>query len=240
MNTRTLRFLGAVLVPALVALGVSIAMNLGPDAAPATQLAQATQAARSAASTGSAVKRAAPRVQTADAIPRIERIATGHPNRPYEIRGAVYKPKNKDVAVREVGIASWYGMPFHGRPTSTGERYNMYAMTAAHPTMPLPSYARVRNLSNGRSVVVKINDRGPFHGKRVIDLSYAAARKLKITGTAKVEVVRLTHDEIRSGAWRDASKSATIKTAPSPAAPLAKTGVLIARRDEAVQRTASK
>lgn len=226
MDTRTLRILGAVLTPALVALGVFIARNPAPNTAPAAQ------APRPAAA---AAKRAAP----PDATPRIERIATGHPNRPYQIRGAAYKPKNADVAVREIGIASWYGKPFHGRPTSTGERYNMHAMTAAHPTMPLPSYARVRNLSNGRSVIVKVNDRGPFYGKRVIDLSYAAARKLKIAGTAKVEVVRLTHDQIRSGAWRETGKnSATHATARTPAPP-AKARVLVARRDDPV-RTASK
>jgi rare lipoprotein A len=211
MDTRTLRILGGMLTLALVALGVSIGVSIAPDSrsdnALATQHAKAGQAARPAASAPkpATMRSATPRVQTADAVPRPERIATGYPNRQYQIRGAVYKPKNADVAVREVGVASWYGQPFHGRPTSSGERYNMYAMTAAHPTMPLPSYARVRNLSNGRSVIVRINDRGPFHGKRVIDLSYAAARKLKISGTAKVEVVRLTHAEIRTGAWRQAA-----------------------------------
>ena len=179
-------------------------------------------------------------MKSADAVPRIERIAAGHPNRTYQIRGASYKPKNTDVSVREIGIASWYGKPFHDRPTSTGERYNMYAMTAAHPTMPLPSYARVRNLSNGRTVIVKINDRGPFHGNRVIDLSYAAARKLGITGTAKVEVARLTHDQIRSGVWRETGKSSATKTTTSTLAPPAKAGVPVARRDDAAVRTASK
>ena len=226
MDTRTLRILGAVLTPALVALGVFIARNPAPNTAPAAQ------APRFAAA---AAKRAAP----PDATPRIERIATGHPNRPYQIRGAAYKPKNADVAVREIGIASWYGKPFHGRPTSTGERYNMHAMTAAHPTMPLPSYARVRNLSNGRSVIVKVNDRGPFHGKRVIDLSYAAARKLKIAGTAKVEVVRLTNEQIRSGAWRQTGKNSAPQAAVRPPAPPAKGGLPVPRHADPV-RTASK
>jgi rare lipoprotein A len=228
MDMRTLRVLGAVLTPALVALCVSIARS--PDAGLAQQGAQATLVPRSAAS---AARRPATPTRTADAVPRIERITAGHPNRPYQIRGENYTPKNADVPVREIGIASWYGKPFHGRPTSTGERYNMHAMTAAHPTMPLPSYARVRNLSNGRVVIVKINDRGPFYSKRVIDLSYAAARKLHIAGTAKVEVVRLTHSEIRSGAWRDAIKKNAAK-------PPATKGAIMARLDDPALRIAAK
>ena len=91
---------------------------------------------------------------------------------------------------KERGIASWYGTKFHGRRTSSGEPYNMYAMTAAHKTLPLPTYVEVKNLSNGRSLVLKVNDRGPFHGNRIIDLSYAAATKLGIAkkGTGLVEV----------------------------------------------------
>jgi rare lipoprotein A len=112
-------------------------------------------------------------------------------------------PENRDVPMREVGIASWYGAPFHGRKASNGERYDMNAMTAAHPTMPLPSYARVKNLANGREVVVRVIDRGPFHKGRVIDLSRAAARKLRLNGLGMVEVERLTHDDIRTGAWRE-------------------------------------
>lgn len=92
---------------------------------------------------------------------------------------------------RERGIASWYGRKFHGRETSSGEVYDMHAMTAAHPTLPLPSYVRVTHLGNGRQVVVKVNDRGPFAKNRLIDLSYAAAKKLDMIGdgTARVEVV---------------------------------------------------
>jgi rare lipoprotein A len=238
MDLRTLRILGAVLTPALLALGVTIVRNTGTTPA----LPQHASEAASAPHTGeTAARKTPPPTKVADAVPRVERIAAGYPNRPYAIRGVGYKPKNSDVPLREVGIASWYGKPFHGRPTSTGETYNMHAMTAAHPTMPLPSYARVRNLSNGRSVIVKINDRGPFYGKRVIDLSYAAARKLRIAGTAKVEVVRLTHDEIRSGAWRDTGKKIAPKppVQAGPAAP-AKLGVMVAKRDEPPVRTASK
>jgi rare lipoprotein A len=137
-----------------------------------------------------------------DAIPRVERIAKGAPNAPYEVGGKSYDPDNSDVPLVQTGLASWYGKPFHGRPTASGEVYDMHAMTAAHKTMPLPSYARVRNPANGREVIVRVNDRGPFKWGRVIDLSFAAAKRLRIAGVATVEVTRLTHDEIRSGAWK--------------------------------------
>jgi rare lipoprotein A len=137
-----------------------------------------------------------------DAVPRVDRIRQGAPNVPYEIKGEGYEPESSDVPMVESGIASWYGRPFHGRRTATGEVYNMHAMTAAHKTMPLPSYARVRNPANGREVIVRVNDRGPFKPGRIIDLSLAAARRLRITGIAPVEVTRLTHAEIRSGAWK--------------------------------------
>jgi len=137
-----------------------------------------------------------------DARPRVERINNGPPNHAYEIKGERYEPENTDVPMYERGLASWYGKPFHGRRTASGELYDMNAMTAAHKTMPLPSYALVRNPANGRQVVVKVNDRGPFVKDRVIDLSRAAARKLGIGGVARVEVRRLTHDEIKTGAWK--------------------------------------
>src|SRR4249920_377784 len=137
-----------------------------------------------------------------DAKPRVERLRSGPPNHSYEIKGERYEPESTDVPIYETGLASWYGAPFHGRRTATGERYDMNAMTAAHKTMPLPSYALVRNPANGRQVVVKVNDRGPFVKGRIIDLSRAAARQLRIGGVAQVEVRRLTHDEILSGAWK--------------------------------------
>jgi rare lipoprotein A len=138
----------------------------------------------------------------ADAVPRVERIAKGAPNAPYEVRGESYDPENADVPIVQTGVASWYGKPFHGRRTASGEIYDMHALSAAHKTMPLPSYARVRNPANGREVIVRINDRGPFKSGRIIDLSHAAAKRLRISGTAAVEVTRLTHDAIRSGAWK--------------------------------------
>jgi len=127
-----------------------------------------------------------------DAVPRPEtpcRWCT----RPYEIAGIRYVPLASSQGYREQGNASWYGTAFHGKPTASGERYDMFAMTAAHKTLPLPSYVRVRNLQNGRQITVKVNDRGPFHTGRIIDLSYAAAVKLGIdkAGSAAVEVVAL-------------------------------------------------
>ncbi len=138
-----------------------------------------------------------------DAEPQVEPLRSGGPNRPYEVLGRRYEPFMHDRPFVERGLASWYGRKFHGKRTSSGEPYDMYAMTAAHPTMPLPSYARVRNPANGREVVVRVNDRGPFHPGRIIDLSYTAALKLDLLrGVAPVEVERITHEAIRSGAWR--------------------------------------
>jgi len=138
-----------------------------------------------------------------DAEPRLEPIRKGGPNKPYEVLGQRYEPLTDDQPLAERGLASWYGRKFHGRPTSSGELYNMYAMTGAHATMPIPSYARVRNPANGREVIVRINDRGPFHPGRIIDPSYTAALKLDILrGVTPVEVERITYEDIRSGAWQ--------------------------------------
>jgi rare lipoprotein A len=138
-----------------------------------------------------------------DAEPKIEPIRSGGPNKPYEVLGRDYTPERDDKPMVERGLASWYGKKFHGRRTASGEVYNMYAMTAAHKTMPIPSYARVRNPKNKREVIVRVNDRGPFHAGRVIDLSYTAALKLGVlNGVAMVEVERITHEDIRTGAWR--------------------------------------
>ncbi len=125
-----------------------------------------------------------------DAVPRDEpRSKYGNPAS-YEVFGRRYYTLASSENYVERGKASWYGTKFHGRRTSSGEPYDMYAMTAAHKTLPLPSYAEVTNLENGRKVVVKINDRGPFHDDRLIDLSYSAATKLGIIdkGTGLVEV----------------------------------------------------
>ena len=109
---------------------------------------------------------------------------------PYTLLGKTYKPLSTAAGYSAVGTASWYGKKFHGYKTSNGEIYDMYGMSAAHKILPLPSYARVTNLANGRSVIVRVNDRGPFHGKRLIDLSWAAAKKLGYQGkgTARVRI----------------------------------------------------
>ena len=129
----------------------------------------------------------------ADPVPRDDPPSASG-NRPYTVFNKTYYPVKQVKGYRERGIASWYGKKYHGRRTSSGEQYDMYAMTAAHKTLPLPSYVRVRNLNNGRSVTVRVNDRGPFLENRLIDLSYAAAHKLDIvgSGTGVVEVVGIT------------------------------------------------
>lgn len=125
-----------------------------------------------------------------NAVPRVEpRSRYGNPSS-YVVNGSRYHVMASSRGYVERGIASWYGNKFHGRRTSSGETYDMYAMTAAHKSLPLPTYVSVTNLRNGRSVVVKVNDRGPFHDNRIIDLSYAAAAKLGILakGTGMVEI----------------------------------------------------
>jgi rare lipoprotein A len=125
-----------------------------------------------------------------DAVPRDEPRSL-HGNPPfYEVNGQRYTVLPTSEGFVERGVASWYGPTFHGKSTSSGEPYDMYAMTAAHRTLPLPCYARITNLSNGRSIVVRINDRGPFASNRIIDLSYTAAAKLDMirAGTAFVEL----------------------------------------------------
>lgn len=123
-----------------------------------------------------------------DAVPRWEPLHR-FANRPYTVFGREYVPATALRAYQERGIASWYGKQFHGQKTSTGEIYDMYAMTAAHPTLPVPSYARVTHLANNQTVVVRVNDRGPFHAGRIIDLSYAAAFRLGIVEQGKAEVL---------------------------------------------------
>ncbi|SDL76044.1 rare lipoprotein A [Modicisalibacter muralis] len=128
-----------------------------------------------------------------DAVPRVEPLARSG-NRPvYEVWGETYHVLSDATGYVDQGKASWYGKKFHGYATASGEIYDMYEMTAAHRSLPLPTYARVTNLDNGRSVIVKVNDRGPFHGDRLIDLSYAAAARLDIlrggTGRVRVEAI---------------------------------------------------
>jgi rare lipoprotein A len=128
-----------------------------------------------------------------DASKELPRSKYGNPPF-YEVYGVRYKVMDSSIGYKESGVASWYGTKFHGRKTSSGERYDMYSMTAAHKSLPLPTMVRVTNLTNGKSVIVKVNDRGPFVDKRIIDMSYAAAIELEMDGpgTAMVEVEALT------------------------------------------------
>jgi rare lipoprotein A len=120
----------------------------------------------------------------------------------YEVYGVRYSVMQSSAGYHEQGVASWYGKKFHGRDTSSGERYNMYAMTAAHKTLPLPTNVRVTNLETGKSIILRVNDRGPFVKNRLIDLSYAAAQELDVVanGTARVEVVALNGSGNRTSA----------------------------------------
>ncbi|ODS96935.1 MAG: hypothetical protein ABS56_11335 [Lautropia sp. SCN 69-89] len=180
-----------------------------------------------------------------DAVPQPEPLLP-RATRPYSVFGRQYTPMTQVEPFRQRGIASWYGRRYHGQPTSSGERYDMYAMTAAHPTLPIPSYARVTNVANGRSVVVRVNDRGPFLQDRVIDLSYTAAAKLGYVeaGSAEVEVELVTQFDgaatklaaagadraaTAAGATSTPAPASTRAAAPSPSAapPLALTLVPI-------------
>ncbi len=122
-----------------------------------------------------------------DAQPRAEPIRAAN-TRPYTVMGRTYTPMAALAPYSETGVASWYGKRYHGLPTASGEIYDMYAMTAAHPTLPIPSYVRVSRVDGSRAVVVRINDRGPFHSERLIDLSYTAAYKLGILSDGRAQV----------------------------------------------------
>lgn len=145
-----------------------------------------------------------------DAVPRAEPLRAAN-MRPYEAMGRTYRPMTELKPFRQRGMASWYGRRYHGRKTASGEVYDMYAMTAAHPTLPIPSYVRVTHVADGKTVVVRINDRGPFHPERIIDLSYTAAYKLGIVtgGSALVEVETLLPG--------DAPATRTVETPAPPA-----------------------
>jgi rare lipoprotein A len=124
-----------------------------------------------------------------DAIPKVEPRSRGGNKSQYEVWGKTYSVMASSVGYQERGLASWYGQKFHGHLTSNGETYDMYTMSAAHKSLPLPTYARITNLANNKMVIVRVNDRGPFHGDRVIDLSYAAASKLDYRKTGVAEVL---------------------------------------------------
>jgi peptidoglycan lytic transglycosylase len=149
----------------------------------------------------------------ADAVPRPEPLSRYGNTSPYEVFGRTYYVMKSSKGYHERGIASWYGSKFHGHRTSSGEPYDMHLATAAHRTLPLPTFAEVTNLDNGRRVIVKINDRGPFVANRIIDLSYRAAQELDMirNGTARVEVRALG-----APAGAVAPATTTASTAPEP------------------------
>ena len=151
-----------------------------------------------------------------DPVPKHEPLLA-RANRPYRVMGQDFSPMTERKPYKKQGVASWYGQRFHGKPTSTGETYDMYQMTAAHPTLPLPSYARVTRLDNGRSVVVRVNDRGPFLRGRLIDLSYLAASKLGYVGQghAQVEVELLNPAD--AGKGRTLTAQPAVKAVPGQA-----------------------
>lgn len=151
-----------------------------------------------------------------DAEPKVEPYSRWG-NRPYVVFGKAYAPFTDARPFKQRGIGSWYGKKFHGQKTSSGELYDMYKMTAAHPTLPIPSYARVTNLDNGKQVIVRVNDRGPFHAGRIIDLSYVAALKLGylVSGSGRLEVERLLPGDIaRIAAARRAPGNAEAVAVP--------------------------
>jgi rare lipoprotein A len=135
----------------------------------------------------------------ADAEPRDEPLHR-FANRPYNVFGVNYTPMTLLAPLKQRGIASWYGRKFHGQKTAIGETYDMFAMTAAHPTAPLPSYARITHVKSGKSVIVRINDRGPFHSGRIVDLSYAAAHRIGVAqaGSGEVEFELLLPPQFRA------------------------------------------
>ncbi|HLR13011.1 MAG TPA: septal ring lytic transglycosylase RlpA family protein [Burkholderiaceae bacterium] len=164
-----------------------------------------------------------------NATPRLETPRPANA-RPYKVLGRRYVPLTSHQAYRKTGIASWYGRKFHGKKTASGEIYDMYAMTAAHRTLPIPSYARVTRVGTDKSIIVRINDRGPFHQSRIIDLSYVAAAKLDLIGpgSGKVMVEAITNDAIKNNAWQPDAAPAP-KARPIPPAPPAPAPTLITK-----------
>ncbi|HEX2567786.1 MAG TPA: septal ring lytic transglycosylase RlpA family protein [Burkholderiales bacterium] len=190
----------------LASLALGACASLPPPQEPATEPQSRAEPPRQPPARGGYYKDDGPGenppanlAEVPDAQPRREALIAAA-NRPYAVFGRSYAPLGKVQPFQQTGMASWYGRRFHGQKTSSGEPYDMYAMTAAHPTLPIPSYARVTNLANGRSVVVRINDRGPFHSDRIIDLSYTAAYKLGYAsaGSARVQVESIIPEDVQT------------------------------------------
>lgn len=171
---------------------------------------------------------------TVDPIPTLENYSRSG-NKPYVVFGKTYTPiADSTTPFVQRGVGSWYGKKFHGQKTSSGELYDMYKITAAHPILPIPSYARVTNISNGKQIIVRINDRGPFHASRIIDLSYTAALKLDVIGkgSSQIEVERLLPADIE----RMAENRKNQPSQPSQSAQVTQS-VQVARQDAAVAVT---
>ena len=158
-----------------------------------------------------------------NAVPTAEPYSKGGNASPYVVWGKTYHVLDTHVGYSRIGLASWYGKKFHGHKTSNGETYNMYKMSAAHKSLPIPSFAEVTNLENGKKVIVRVNDRGPFHSDRIIDLSYAAAKKLDFMekGTAKVRVSSISVENsgsyvIAGGSERAPDRKAVVSSKPLP------------------------
>lgn len=152
-----------------------------------------------------------------DAVPRIETHARSN-SKPYVVFGLRYVPLSDQRPFRQKGVASWYGKKFHGAKTANGETYDMYSMSAAHTTLPIPSYAKVTRMRTGKSIIVRINDRGPFHSDRIIDLSYVAAAKLGIIGAGSDQVIvqAITNNDIRQAAAQNTPIAIAQATPASP------------------------
>lgn len=155
---------------------------------------------------------------TPDAVPQYEPPSRSGNSPEYQVFGKTYRTMKQAGSFKERGHASWYGKKFHGRKTASGELYDMFKMTAAHKTLPLPSYVRVTNLANGKSTIVRVNDRGPFHKGRIIDLSYAAAAKLEIInhGAVEVEIEAVTSDGLAQVVASAPPRPATPPEPPPP------------------------
>ncbi len=169
-----------------------------------------------------------------NAVPRYEKKSRGGNPKSYKVFGKRYYVMDSAKGYVQEGTCSWYGNKFHGHDTSNGEKYDMYAMTAAHKTLPLPSFLKVTNLNNGRWVIVRVNDRGPFHGNRICDLSYTAAKKLGITakGTGRVELRAITpgpYDNQRIAQKSAAPQSTAPKYKPIPKGIYLQLGAFIGR-----------
>ena len=218
------------LIPALLALtlvacggGTAVKPSSSPDSKPSSQKAP-TKKGGYYLDDGPGDNPPADIDSIPDAVPRAE-TPLPRSNRPYSALGRRYTPMTEHTPYKQRGVASWYGKRYHGQKTSSGETYDMYSMTGAHTTLALPSYVRVTNPENGRSVVVRINDRGPFHDDRLIDLSYAAAYKLRLiekgSGVVDVEALDERGKAIPLPSGKQAAADSNASKPQTTAAPLA-------------------